>query len=209
MSAKIEPERPTQRDRALALLADHGMARLSEFGEAGIAQETVARLAREGEIVRLARGLYQLPDAELDANHSLAEAAKLVPKGIVCLLSAAQFHRLTVHTPPAVWLAIERTARKPRIDHPPLRIVRFGGAAFTMGVKEHEIEGVPVRIYDPAKSVVDCFRYRNKIDLDVALEALREGLRQQRCKPDDLYRYAQATRSWTVLRPYAEAMLVD
>jgi len=185
------------------------MARLSEFREAGIAQETVARLARKGEIIRLARGLYQLPDAELDANHSLAEAAKLVPKGIVCLLSATQYHRLSVHAPSAVWLAIERTARKPRIDYPSLRIVRFSGAAFTMGVEEHEIEGVQVRIYDPAKTVVDCFRYRNKIGLDVALEALREGLRQRRCKPDDLYRYAQATRTWAVLRPYAEAVLAD
>lgn len=209
MSTKTQPRNSTQRDRALALLADRGMARLSEFLDAGIARETVSRLARDGEIIRLTRGLYQLPNAEFDANHSLAEVAKLVPKGVVCLLSATQIHRLTVHTPSAVWLAIERTARKPRIDYPPLRIVRFSGAAFTMGVEEHEIEGVPVRIYDPAKTVVDCFRYRVKIGLDVALEALREGLRQRRCKSDDLYRYAQATRTWSVMRPYMEAMLAD
>ena len=209
MPVKTEPDRSTQRNRALALLAERGMARLSEFINAGIAQETVARLAREGAILRLTRGLYQLPRAELDANHTLAQAAKLVPKGIVCLLSATQFHRLTVHTPSAVWIAIERTARKPRIDYPPLRIVRFSGAAFTMGVEEHEIEGVSVRIYGPAKTIVDCFRYRTKIGLDVALEALREGLRQRRCQPDDLYRYALATRTWAVMRPYMEAMLTD
>ncbi len=209
MPVKTELDQLTQRDQALALLADRGMARLSEFRRAGIAQETVARLAREGAILRLTRGLYQLPDAELDANHTLAEAAKLVPKGVICLLSAAQFHRLTVHTPSAVWMAIVRTARKPRIDYPPLRIVRFSGAAFTIGVGEHEIEGVPVRIYGPAKTIVDCFRYRTKIGLDVALEALREGLRQRLCTPDDLYRDAQATRTWAVMRPYLEAMLTD
>jgi len=185
------------------------MARLGELLKAGIARETVSRLARDGVIVRLARGLYQLPDAELDAGHSLAEAAKLVPKGVICLLSAAQFHGLTVSMPSAVWLAIERAARKPRIDHPPLHIVRFGGAAFAMGVETHVIEGVPVPIYDPAKTVVDCFRYRNKVGLDLALETLREGLRGRRCQADDLYRYAQATRAWTVIRPYLEAMLAD
>lgn len=205
----IDQRRLQQRDRALNLLAERGMLRLHEFRDAGIASETVARLAREGAIFRLARGLYQLPEAPLEAEHSLAEAVKLVPKGVVCLLSAAQVHRLTVQTPAAVWLAIDRTARKPRIADPPLRIVRFSGSALTMGVAVHRIEGVSVPITDPARTVVDCFRYRNKIGLDVALETLREGLKRRRCTPDDLHRYAQAYRAWSVMRPYLEAMLAD
>jgi predicted transcriptional regulator of viral defense system len=209
MAVQTDRSPTRQRARALELLADRGMVRLSEFRDAGIAQETVARLAREGTILRLARGLYQLPEAAFDANHTLAEAAKLVPRAVVCLLSATQFHRLTVHTPSAVWLAIDRTARKPRIAYPPLRIVRFSGSAVTLGVEEHAIEGVPVRVTDPARTIVDCFRYRNKIGLDVGLEALREGLRARRCDPDDLYHYAHAMKAWSVLRPYLEAMLAD
>ncbi len=142
---------------------------------AGIGEETVARLARQGRLLRLARGLYQLPDAELAAGHSLAEAAKLVPKGVICLLSALQFHGLTLQVPSSVWMAIGRGARKPRIAYPPLRFVRFGVAALDAGVQQHRIEGVSVRIFDPAKTVVDCFRYRNKVGLDLALEALREA----------------------------------
>ena len=199
----------TQADRALMLLRQRGMARLSEFKTEGIAEKTVTRLESQGRVVRLARGLYQLPDAELDANHTLAEAAKLVPKGVICLISALQFHGLTVQTPSAVWMAIERSARKPNVNYPPLRVVRFGGAAYSMGIVQKEIERVAVQIYDPAKSVVDCFRYRNKIGLDVAIEALREGLRERYCEPDDLWRYAKATRAWTVMRPYLETMLAD
>ncbi|MBM3734130.1 MAG: transcriptional regulator [Acidimicrobiia bacterium] len=199
----------TQGYKALALLAKGGMARLREFKAAGVAEETVVRLVREGQIVRLARGLYQRPGAKLAANHTLAEAAKLVPQGVVCLISALQFHGLTVQTPSAVWVAIDRTARKPRISYPPIRFVRFGGRARTLGVAEHRIEGVSVRIFDAAKTVVDCFRYRHKIGLDVALEGMREALRQRRCKPDDIRRYAVACRAWSVVRPYLEAMAAD
>ncbi len=185
------------------------MVRLREFKAAGIGEETVARLARQGRVLRLARGLYQLPDADLAAGHSLAEAAKLVPKGVICLLSALQFHGLTLQVPSIVWMAIGRTARKPKIAYPPIRFVRFGDAALGAGADEHRIEGVSVRIFDPAKTVVDCFRYRNKVGLDVALEAMREALRHRRCRPDDIRRYAVALRAWSIIRPYLEAMTAD
>ena len=132
-----------------------------------------------------------------------------MPKGIVCLLSALQFHGLTVQTPSAVSMAIERTAWKPRIAYPPIRIVRFGGKALTMGIQEHTIEGVTVRIYDPAKTAVDCFRYRNKVGVDVAIEGLRECLKRRICHPDDIWRYAKASRTWTVMRPYLETLTSD
>lgn len=199
----------TQREHALALLAERGMARLHELIEAGVDEETIARLVRRGDVVRLARGLYQLPDADLQAEHSLAEAAKLVPKGVICLISALQFHRLTVQLPPFVWMAIDRTTRKPKVASPQIRFVRFGGKALTMGIEAHVIEGVGVRIYDPAKTVVDCFRYRNKIGLDVALEGLGEAIRQRRARPEDVVRYAKACRAWTVIRPYLEAVVSD
>lgn len=185
------------------------MARLHELIDAGVDEETVARLVRGGDVVRLARGLYQLPDADLQAEHSLAEAAKLVPKGVICLISALQFHWLTVQLPPFVWMAIDRTTRKPKVAHPNIRFVRFGGTALTMGVEAHDIEGVSVRVHDPAKTVVDCFRYRNKIGLDVALEGLRVAIRQRRARPEDIVRYAKACRAWTVIRPYLEAVISD
>ena len=199
----------TQSEKALSLLEAKGMARLSEFKAAGIAEETVARLTRQHRITRLARGLYQLPDVDLATEHSLAEAAKLVPKGVVCLVSALQFHGLTVQMPSMVWMAIEGAARKPKIAYPPIHFVRFGEAAVTSGIQEHCIEGVTVRLFDPAKTVVDCFRYRNKIGLDVALEGMREALRRRRCKPDDIRHYAVAGRAWSIVRPYLEAMTAD
>jgi predicted transcriptional regulator of viral defense system len=199
----------SQSETALALLARQGIARLGELKTAGVAEETVSRLTRQGRIVRLARGLYQLPDAEFAPQHTLAEASKLVPKGVICLISALQFHELTVQTPSAVWMAIDRLARKPRIDYPPVRFVRFGALALTTGIEEHRIEGVTVRIFDPAKTIVDCFRYRSKIGLDVALEGMREALKRRRCKPDDIRRYAVTGRAWSIVRPYLEATTAD
>ncbi|MGB8839894.1 MAG: type IV toxin-antitoxin system AbiEi family antitoxin domain-containing protein [Aliidongia sp.] len=199
----------TQRSRALDLLKARGMLRLKDFVAEGIGPETLARLLREGTVARPARGLYQLPDAELEATHTLAEAASLVPKGIVCLTSALQFHELTLQMPSAVWMAIERTAWRPKIASPPIRFVRFSGPTLTDGVVRHRIEGVEVAITEPARTIVDCFRYRGKVGLDVAMEGLREGLRRRRCTPDELWRYASTARIWSVMRPYLEAMVSD
>ena len=167
------------------------MLRLKEFVAEGIGPETLARLVREEAVVRPARGLYQLPDAQVEAAHALAEAAVLVPKGVVCLTSALQYHELTLQMPSAVWMAIDRAAWRPKIDYPPIRFVRFTGSALTEGVERHRIESVDVPITDPARTIVDCFRYRTKVGLDVAMEGLREGLRGRRCKPDQLWRYAR------------------
>lgn len=198
-----------QRLRALDLLKTRGMLRLKDFVAEGISPETLARLVREEAVVRPARGLYQLPDAHVDAAHTLAEAAVLVPKGVVCLTSALQYHDLTLQMPSAVWMAIDRGAWRPKIDYPPIRFVRFTGSALTEGVERHRIENVDVPITDPARTIVDCFRYRTKIGLDVAMEGLREGLRRRRCMPDQLWRYARKARVWSVMRPYVEAMVSD
>jgi predicted transcriptional regulator of viral defense system len=139
----------------------------------------------------------------------LAEAAVLVPKGVVCLISALQYHELTLQMPAAVWMAIERTAWRPKIDYPRIRFVRFAEGSLTDGVVHHLVGGIEVPITEPAKTIVDCFRYRAKVGLDVAMEGLRAGLRRRRCTPDDLWRYAGKARVWSVMRPYVEAMLSD
>lgn len=149
------------------------MLRLKDFMAEGIGPETLARLVREEAIVRPARGLYQLPDTQIEAAHMLAKAAVLVPKGVVCLTSALQYHELTLQMPSAVWMAIERTAWRPKIDYPRIWFVRFTGPALTAGVTRHRIDRIDVPITDPAKTVVDCFRYRTKVGLDVAMEGLR------------------------------------
>jgi predicted transcriptional regulator of viral defense system len=196
-----------QKTRALDLLQAKGMLRLKDFVAADIEPETLARLVRGGQVVRPARGLYQLPDVSIDANHVLAEAAALVPKGIVCLISALQFHALTLQMPSAVWMAIERTAWKPSISYPQIRFVRFSGWAMTEGVERYSIQSHQVPITDPARTIVDCFRYRNKIGIDVAMEGLREGIRQRKCTPDQLWQYAKKAHVWTVMRPYVETVV--
>jgi predicted transcriptional regulator of viral defense system len=164
-------------------------------------------MVADGRLVREARGLYALPDAEVTAQHSLAVVAKAVPKGVICLLSALRFHDIGTQLPHEVWLAIERRAAEPRLASPRLRIVRFSGPAFTEGVEEHDVEGTTIRVYGMAKTIADCFKYRNKIGLDVALEALKEILRDRRCTVEELRRYARVCRVLTVMRPYMEALI--
>lgn len=211
------PAAHTQQDRALALLKQRGMARLSELTEAGVTAATVSRMKDKGLIVRLGRGLYQLPDAPLDTNHSLAEAAKLVPKGVIALVSALAFHGLTDTIPSRVWVAIGSKNRRPSVTQPPLQIVRFGDKVLRAGIEEHRIEGVPVRIYSPAKTVVDLFRYRQRAGrryqkspgLNLALEGLREALRQRKATPAEIAKYAIDGGVWKVVQPYLEAMTAN
>jgi predicted transcriptional regulator of viral defense system len=193
-----------QKIRALHLLKAKGMLRLKDFLAEEIGQETLSRLVREGQVVRASRGLYQLSDATADTSQALAEAAALVPKGIVCLISALQFHELTLQMPSSVWMAIERTAWKPTISYLSIRFVRFSGWALTEGVERHSIQSRQVPITAPSRTIVDCFRYRNKIGIDVAMEGLREGIRQRKCTPDQLWHFAKKARVWTVMRPYVE-----
>ena len=201
--------RVTAADRAIEFMSTRGIVRLRELKAEGIPEMAVARLVRSGRIVRLARGLYQLPDAEIGPSHTLAEVAKLVPKGVICLISALSHHDLTLQLPPFVWVAIDGHTRLPSHRYPPMRFVRFGSKALTMGVGEHRIEGVDVRITTPAKTIVDCFRFRNKIGADIAISAMREALRQHRCTPDEIMELAEPLRIARVVEPYLEAMTTD
>lgn len=172
----------------------------------GIWRANLRDYVEQGVLTRVGRGLYTLVGVEAGENHSLAEIGKRVPQGTVCLLSALRFHELTTQQPHETWLALDGRARSPKTDSLALRIVRFTGSALSEGREEHVIEGVPVKIYNPAKTVADCFKFRNKIGLDVALEALRETWRARRCGMSELMRYARVCRVANVMRPYLESL---
>ena len=180
-----------------------------KLSDAGVHPETLSRLVKEGVLTRVSRGLYQLTDADVTAPHDLANVAKRVPKGIICLISALQFHELTLQTPSRVWVAIGAKARKPRIEFPPTRFVRFGEQALSLGVEIHTVDGVAVPIFNPAKTVVDCFRFRKLVGFDVALEGLHNVIKPGKTKPAEIIRYARDTRIWSVLRPYLETVVAD
>lgn len=192
-------------EEVLKLARQMGVLRVRDLKERGIHPEYLRRLCKKGLLTRTGRGLYVAADAEISVHHGLAQAAKRVPHGVICLLSALQFHELGTQSPFEVWMALDRRAARPRMDYPPLHIVRFSGKALTEGVEAQSIEGVRVQVYNPAKAVVDCFKYRNKIGLDVALEALRDCRERKKCSNDDLWVYAKVCRVANVMRPYLEA----
>jgi predicted transcriptional regulator of viral defense system len=191
---------------AVELARKRGMFRLSEATDAGIHPEQIRRLVGAGQLTRVGRGLYATPTLRPSQYHTLAEIAKRVPKGVVCLLTALRFHALGTQNPREVWVAVDRRAGVPRVDFAPIRLVRVSGAALTSGIDAHTIERVAVRITNPARTVVDCFKFRNKIGLDVAVEALREYRRLRKGTADELWRQADRLRMTRVMRPYWDAL---
>ncbi|MGE0623830.1 MAG: type IV toxin-antitoxin system AbiEi family antitoxin domain-containing protein [Pseudomonadales bacterium] len=202
-------KRRSQRELAQALLRERGMMRLVELREAGVTGATMSRMERAGEVVRLSRGVYQLPDAELDPNHSLAEAAKRVPKGVICLVSALAFHGITDQLPPKVWMAIGTKDWAPQRNGSGIRIVRFTDSLLREDFETHAIEGVSVKVFSVAKTVADCFRHRSKVGQSVAIEGLQEALRQRKAMPAEIARQAEKGGVWTVIRPYLEALTAN
>jgi predicted transcriptional regulator of viral defense system len=196
----------TSQQTILDLAAERGLIRPRDLTERGLPTVALTRLVRQGRLQRVGRGLYALPDRPVSEHNALAEVARKHPQAIVCLLSALRFHDLTTQSPFEVWLAIPNKARAPKMDYPPLRIVRFSGAALTRGVEDHVIDGVPVRVTSVARTVADCFKFRNKIGLDVALESLQEAWRAKRTSMDELWRYATLCRVANVMRPYMESL---
>ena len=183
-----------------------GLIRTCEVEANGLPRRALLTLTHQGRMVRLSRGLYRLPDQPVSEYATWSEIACCYPQVVVCLLSALQFHGLTTQSPAEVWVAIPNKARMPRIAYPPLRVVRFSGPALTEGVEQYAIDGQTVRVTSIAKTVADCFKYRYKIGLDVALEALREAWQAKRLQMDELWRYAQICRVANVMRPYLESL---
>lgn len=178
-----------------------------DFAAAGVHRQVLTRLVAAGQLERVSRGLYRLPNRSITEHHGLAVVAAAVPQGTITLLSALQFHQIGTQLPSQVWIALDRRARRPALKYPPLRIVRYSGTALTEGIETHRVEGQVVRVYSAAKTIADCFKYRNKIGLEVTLEALREGWRARRFTLNELDRYARVCRVHRVMQPYIEALV--
>ena len=191
---------------ALDLVAAKGVLRPADLQGLGIARTVLQRLERQGRLVKLGRGLYALAGAELGESAMLAAASRRVPTGVVCLLSALRLHDMTTENPSEIWLAIDRKARRPVIAGLPLRIVRFSPALLREGTDSQVIDGVEVRVTNPARTVADCFKYRSKIGIDVALAALRSYVRDRKGTADDLWCEAVRCRVANVMRPYLDAV---
>jgi predicted transcriptional regulator of viral defense system len=194
-------------EKAMMIFQQHsGRLRASQAIRLGITPRTLYALRDAGRIVEMTRGVYCLPDNPPSEHADLIQVALRIPKGIICLVSALAFHNLTTQIPHQVSVALPLDAEKPRLAYPPVRLFWLSRQAYSAGIEEHLLEEVTVRIYCREKTIADCFKYRNKIGLSVALEALKEGL-SQRCKPEDLMEFARIDHVSKILSPYLEALL--
>jgi predicted transcriptional regulator of viral defense system len=192
--------------RVLDLLQQQGLVRASDVDAIGVPRVVLTRMTASGELERVERGLYRLPGSATSEHESLATVAVKVPQAVFCLLSALQFHELTTQLPRQLWIAMPRGSHVPRIAYPPLKMVQMAADAYSAGIEEHERDGVTLRVYGIAKTVADCFKHRNKIGLDVALEALKEVRAKRKASVDELWRYAKICRVANVMRPYLEVI---
>ncbi len=197
---------PTALSLARSLARRRRTVRSKELEAAGVARAQLSRLVSAGEIVRVARGLYALPGRVPEAQEGMAVVARRAPHALFCLLTALRLHELTTQAPFEVWIAIGNKERAPRLDWPPLRVVRYSGEALRAGVEQRMVAGVAIRVTSVAKTVADCFKFRQTVGLDVAREALREALRARRASGDELWRFAAICRVTRVMRPYLEAL---
>jgi predicted transcriptional regulator of viral defense system len=193
-------------DVLIKIIRQMGVLRPRDLDAHGIPRQYLRLATDQGLVQRIGRGLYVAPDSEPTEHHSIVGAAKRVPRGVICLLSALRFHDLTTQSPHEVWVAIGEKSRLPQTDHPALHVVRFSQASLHFGVLKQKIEGVPVQVFNPAKTVADCFKYRNKIGLDVAIEALRDSLRKKKASMDELWQAAKICRVTRVMQPYMESI---
>ena len=196
----------TQTQRVLTLASQRGMLRASHLEELGIARVVLSRLTASGQLERVGRGVYSLPDRQGSEHESLVTIAVKVPQAVFCLLTALQLHELTTQLPRQVWIAMPQGSHAPKMDYPPVKMVQFSGEAYAAGVEVVQVDQVALRVYGAAKTVADCFKHRNKIGLDVAIEALKDALTQRKATADDLWRFAKICRVANVMRPYLEAL---
>jgi predicted transcriptional regulator of viral defense system len=198
--------RPGPTEKVRKFVQRRGLVRPRDLEREGLPTSVLYRLRDRGEVEQVGPGLFRHPDAAITEKHTFAEAAKLVPAGVVCLLSALAFHEIGTQVPHEVWLALRAHSKRPTVPTLPLRIVWFSGRAFTEGIETHTVEGVTVRVYSPAKTVADLFKYRNKVGVDVAVEALRDVWARRLVTADDVLRFARICRVAKVVRPYLEAI---
>ena len=196
----------TQTQRVLELAGQRGLLRASHLQELGIARVVLSRLKASGQLERVGRGVYRLPDAQGAEYESLATIAVKVPQAVFCLLTALQIHELTTQLPRQVWIAMPQGSHVPKMDYPPVKMVQFSGEAYGQGIEVVRADQVELRVYGVAKTIADCFKHRNKVGLDVAIEALREAMAANKTNANDLWRFAKICRVANVMRPYLEAL---
>ena len=196
-----------RKQKILELAKKMGIIRPRDVEAVGISRMYLHRMYQKGEIERIGRGLYVLPQSMNSESFSLAEVSKHIPNGVICLISALHFHNLTTQVPHKVWIAIENKKWEPEFQYPPIEIIRLTGSAFSFGIEIHEVNNVTTKIYSPAKTVADCFKFRNKIGLDIALEALRETKGNRKANVDELWEAAKVCKMTNVMRPYLEAII--
>lgn len=197
----------TDRTRLLALARGRGVFTAQDARRTGIHSQQLTRLVASGTLERVARGQYRLSELPVTEHHALAIASRAVPRGVICLLSALEIHSIGTQLPAEIWIGIERSARAPRVPQLPLQVVRYSGAAFTEGIEHRRIEGESVRVYSVPKTLADLFKHRNKVGLEVAIEALRDAWRERKFTIDALDRAARVCRVERVMRPYVEVVV--
>ena len=208
MTGSAKPQPSTDSTRLLNLAQTRLIVRARDVAAEGIHTGTLTRMARAGKLERVGPGRYRLPTSDVTESHSLVLACTMVPSSVVCLSTALLFHNIGTQLPREVWLAVPRGTRVPSFAFPPVRVTRIAPAFFDLGIEEHRIEGGRVRVHSVARTVVDCFRFRNKVGLDVALEALTEAWRARRLDLNEVDRLAKALRVDRVMRPYLEMLVV-
>jgi len=208
MHKEPKPRQPKAFASAASVFRQQGgVLRTMEAVRLGVHPRTLYAMQRDGLLLRLARGVYRLADLPPLGEPDLVTVAIRIPEGVLCLISALAFHNITTQIPHEIYVALKRGAEPPRLEYPPLRLFWFTGRAFAEGIETHELDGVNVRVYGPAKTVADCFKYRNKLGLDTALEALKLFLRDMKGDPNELMSHARVCRVENVMRPYVEALL--
>lgn len=193
--------------RAIELVERSGLIRVRDAEKAGIPREYILRLYRDGSLVRIGRGVYALPESHASSEIALAEISKKVPGAVICLMSALRFHEITTQLPYKTWIAIPAGQWKPAFSSPPVEVVRLSKNSMVYGVEVHSVSKVIVRIFSAAKTVADCFKFRSKVGLDIAIEALRETINERRATPDEIWEAARVDRVSGVIRPYLEAIV--
>jgi predicted transcriptional regulator of viral defense system len=199
-------QRDTPSRRLLHLTRQKGVLRARDLDAAGIPRIYLSRLTASGQLEKAGRGLYRLPDYPLTEHAGLTAVATKVPQAVFCLLTALQFHELTTQLPRQIWIAMPRGSHLPRIDYPPIKMIQSTGDAYSEGIEVFERDQVMLRVYSVAKTIADCFKHRNKIGLDVAIEALKDARSRKKVNAEDLWRYAQICRVANIMRPYLDAL---
>ncbi|MGV3526192.1 MAG: type IV toxin-antitoxin system AbiEi family antitoxin domain-containing protein [Candidatus Sericytochromatia bacterium] len=193
--------------RILRLTRTHGIIRPRDLKKLGLPTQYLRQLEQEGLLMRLDRGLYACPETPFSEHISLLEVAKRVPDGVICLISALRFHDLTLEFSPDAWVALPPKHHHPKFEHLQLRYFSFSGSAYTEGIEVHRLNGVDLKVYSVAKTVADCFKFRNVVGLDVALQALKQAWGERRFDPPELMRFARIDRVDNLMRPYLDVLL--